>query len=55
LCKVPPRADGNLSFAEKIERKKLGRLVRKVACIELSQFDQFGGQSSARLETGGHS
>ena len=37
-------ADGNFSLAEKIERKNLGRLARKIICIELSGLDQFGGQ-----------
>ena len=36
--------DGNFPFAEKIERKNLARLVRKIISIELSELDQFGGQ-----------
>ena len=44
FAKFRRAADGNLSFAEKIERNNLGRLVRKVSCIELRYLGQFGGQ-----------
>ena len=36
--------EGDFSFAEKIESKNLGRFVREVASIELSELDQFGRQ-----------